>query len=158
MRIIFALATTCAMLSASWALAGEAVLTLRAADMPDRVVAFDMAQIEAMPQVSFRTTTVWTDGAHEFSGPTLAHVVESLGASSNTTIRARAINDYVVEIPVESLEQGAPIIATRIDGAPFSRREKGPLWIVYPYDSDARFQTESIYGRSIWQLVELSVE
>ena len=39
-----------------------------------------------------------------------------------------------------------------------SVREKGPLWIVYPYDSNIAFQTETIYARSIWQLDRISIE
>jgi hypothetical protein len=31
-------------------------------------------------------------------------------------------------------------------------REKGPLWIVYPYDKNEKFQTEEIYARSVWSL------
>jgi len=36
-------------------------------------------------------------------------------------------------------------------------REKGPLWVIYPYDSDAKFRTEVIYSRSIWQLDRLAI-
>ncbi|MEC8574513.1 MAG: oxidoreductase, partial [Pseudomonadota bacterium] len=38
-----------------------------------------------------------------------------------------------------------------------SLRDKGPLWIVYPFDSDPAYQTEAIYSRSIWQLEEITV-
>jgi len=38
-----------------------------------------------------------------------------------------------------------------------SVREKGPLWVIYPYDSDAKFRTEVIYSRSIWQLDRLAI-
>lgn len=158
MQSTFPLAAAFAVLTTGWAFAEDLVLTVRAASLPDGVATFDLVRIEALPQERFSTTTVWTDGAHEFSGPALATVLESVGATSGSVIRARALNDYVIDIPVTSLEAGVPIIATRIDGARFSRREKGPLWIIYPYDSDTRFQTESVYGRSIWQLVELSLE
>ncbi len=39
-----------------------------------------------------------------------------------------------------------------------SVREKGPLWIVYPYSSSPEFQNEVIYSRSIWQLNRITVE
>jgi hypothetical protein len=32
-----------------------------------------------------------------------------------------------------------------------SLRDKGPLWIIYPYDSKSDFRTEVVYSRSIWQ-------
>ncbi|MFD1808707.1 oxidoreductase [Gemmobacter lanyuensis] len=80
------------------------------------------------------------------------------GGVDGSLIRATALNDYAVEIPRDSLEDGAPILATRINGEHFSRRDKGPLWVVYPYDSAERFRNELIFGRSVWQLNRVSVE
>ena len=71
---------------------------------------------------------------------------------------ARAINDYVVEFDRDELTEEAPIVARMIDGEAFGIRENGPLWVVYPYDSGPEYQTELVYARSIWQLVELTVE
>lgn len=156
MRATIALVAAFA-LTTGWAHAEAPVLTVTFPNEGAPPVVLDMAAIEALPQLSFETSTVWTDGVHEFTGPTLASVLEATGAVG-TMIRARAVNNYVIEIPVDSIEDTAPIIATRIDGQPFARREKGPLWIIYPFDSDARFQSESVYSRSIWQLVELTVE
>jgi hypothetical protein len=34
-------------------------------------------------------------------------------------------------------------------------RDKGPLWVVYPYDSKPDYQSELIYVRSIWQLAQM---
>jgi hypothetical protein len=70
-------------------------------------------------------------------------------------VRAGALNDYAVEIPVDALNDKAPIIADQMDGAAFGARDKGPLWIVYPYDSDKEYQSETAYGRSVWQLTRL---
>jgi hypothetical protein len=39
-----------------------------------------------------------------------------------------------------------------------SLREKGPLWIIYPFDSSPEYQTELIYSRSIWQLNRIEVQ
>jgi hypothetical protein len=39
-----------------------------------------------------------------------------------------------------------------------SLREKGPLWVIYPYDSDPAYRTEETYSRSIWQLNRLAAE
>ena len=139
----------------SAALADDTILTIRSADGVSR--SFTMDELEAMPKVGFTTKTVWTEGPHHFTGPSLKAVLEAAGAQG-TTISARALNDYTIQIPFESLEDGAPIIATRIDGEHFPRREKGPLWIVYPYDSARKYQAEIIYGRSIWQLSDLSVD
>jgi hypothetical protein len=83
-------------------------------------------------------------------------VLDSLGAEG-ASLSMIAVNDYKVEMPWAVMEQDTPIIANRINGEPFSIRDKGPLWVVFPYDSDPRFQTEEIYSLSIWQLNQIQV-
>ena len=36
-------------------------------------------------------------------------------------------------------------------------RNKGPLWVVYPYDENPEYRSEVIYSRSIWQLDRIEV-
>ncbi|RYH00523.1 oxidoreductase, partial [Salipiger sp. IMCC34102] len=73
------------------------------------------------------------------------------------TLLATAINDYTVEIPVSDAVEGGPIIAYQMDGAEMQVRDKGPLWIVYPYDDTPEYRSEVIYSRSIWQLDRIEV-
>ena len=139
---------------------GEAVLTVSGdivrTNAGDTAV-FDMEMLTAMPAISFETTTLWTEGVKTFKGVALADLLDMVGVQDGT-IRALAINDYAVEIPVDSLTASTPIVAYEMDGAPMPRRQKGPLWIVYPYDSDVAYQTEVIYSRSIWQLDRLVIQ
>ena len=117
---------------------------------------FTDADLMALPQVTFDTATIWTEGVLRFSGPSLASVLEAAGAGAGD-LTLRAINDYVVSMPRAGVESAAPIVANRIDGAPFSRRDKGPLWIVFPYDSDERFRSETVFAYSVWQLAGITV-
>lgn len=73
-------------------------------------------------------------------------------------IDATAINDYSVEIPISDAVEGGPILAYKSDGAYMSRRDKGPIWLIYPYDQNADYRSETIYSRSIWQLDRLNVK
>lgn len=124
----------------------------------DGVARFDDAMLATLPQVSFTTTTIWTKERQiTFTGPTLSAVLEATGTGTGT-VKARAVNDYVVEFTTEEIGAEVPIIARLIDGAPFGVRENGPLWVVYPYDAAPEYRSELVYARSIWQLVELTVE
>lgn len=156
MRLALATMAALALAAPKPAAAEAVVLRVGSGSSGSGMHALTMSDLEAMPQVVFTTSTVWTDRAVEFSGPSVATVLRAIGVTGET-VRATALNDYAVDIPVSALEDDAPIIATRIDGAHFPRREKGPLWIVYPYDSAERYQTETTYGRSIWQLRDLEV-
>lgn len=107
-----------------------------------------------MEQVTFRTSTIWTDGEVSFSGVPLKALLASIDADG-TAVEMVALNDYKVVMPLADLEDNAPIIATRLDGKTMSVRDKGPYWIVFPYDQDPKYQTETIYSYSIWQLNQL---
>lgn len=113
------------------------------------------ADLESMPQVEFETTTEWTKGSARYSGPRLSDVLAKAGLQG-TAIEATAQNDYKVTLTPDLVGPDYPIIALRIDDEPFGLRELGPLWIVYPYDSQAVYRTEKIFAASIWQLKRIT--
>ncbi|MFD1911953.1 molybdopterin-dependent oxidoreductase [Halodurantibacterium flavum] len=121
----------------------------------DRAV-FDMAMLRDLPQVSFATNTIWTEGERSFTGVPLIAVLDAVGAQGDLVI-AHALNDYEVEIPIAELEEDVPIIAYEMDGAEMSLRQNGPLWVVYPYDAAIRYRTDTAFARSIWHLNLLRV-
>lgn len=121
----------------------------------DASIVLDRAAVDNLPQQEFTTTTIWTEGSITFSGPSL-HAIISLAGITEGTVTLTAVNDYVIQIPVAEITETTPIVASLMDGEPFNRREKGPYWLVYPYDSDPAFQTEITLSRSIWQLVSIS--
>ncbi|MGO4906906.1 molybdopterin-dependent oxidoreductase [Pseudorhodobacter sp. W20_MBD10_FR17] len=111
----------------------------------------DREMLEAMTPTTITTSTIWTEGVHSFQGVSLKDLVDALKIKG-TNLRATAVNDYAIEIPLSDAVEGGAIIAYRIDGNEMSLREKGPLWVIYPYDSKADYRKEVIYSRSIWQL------
>jgi hypothetical protein len=137
-------------------LRAETILLTVSGDVEGGAYTFDDEALLALPQIEFETETIWTEGLQRFSGPSLASVLEAAGAGAGD-LTLRAINDYTVAMPRAVVEAEAPIVANRIGGMPFSRRDKGPLWIVFPYDADARFRSESVYAYSVWQLTDISV-
>ena len=123
---------------------------------PSVPVTLELADLDALPQASFTTSTIWTDGTVTFSGVPLWAVLDAVDATGSA-VEMVALNDYKVTMPLSMLEQTVPIVATRMDGEVMSVRDKGPYWIVFPYDEDPKYQTETIYALSIWQLNRLMV-
>lgn len=117
---------------------------------------FDLAMLKQLPVTAFRTTTIWTEGTNEFTGVLLSDLLNAVGGEGNQ-IKATAINDYAVDIPISDAVDGGPIIAYELDGKSMPVREKGPLWIVYPYDANSSYRTETVYSRSIWQLRDIVI-
>lgn len=118
---------------------------------------FDMKMIEALPQHSFTTRTPWFDRPVKFTGPLLADVLAAVKASGSQ-ISAVAINDYKISIPVEDTTQYKLLVARLIDDKAIPVREKGPLFVVYNFDSATELRTSIYYERSIWQLKALDVQ
>jgi hypothetical protein len=118
---------------------------------------FDMKMIEALPQHSFTTRTPWFDKPVKFTGPLLADVLSAVKASGST-ISAVALNDYKITIPVADAGKFPVVVARLIDDKPIPVREKGPLFVVYPFDSSAELRSSTYYERSIWQLKALDVQ
>jgi hypothetical protein len=112
---------------------------------------FSLEDLDALAQITITTTTIWTEGEVTFTGPSLRDVLDAAGIEAQN-LSLRALNDYAIEMPAPAVGAAYPIIATRQNGAVMSVREKGPFWIIFPYDSDAAFQNERTYSQSIWQL------
>ncbi|HEY6919770.1 MAG TPA: oxidoreductase [Tabrizicola sp.] len=113
------------------------------------------AELEALPQVEFVTTTSWTQGSASYKGPRLSEVL-ALAGLQGVPVEATAANDYKVILTPDLIGADYPIIALRIDDKPFGLRELGPLWVIYPYDSSEEYRSEPVFGASIWQLIRLA--
>ena len=140
--------------------ADEIILTIDGITGPEQQPAHvkytgnDLAEIG---QHVVTTSTDWTDGVNQFKGPLLREVLGELPASK-TMVRAVAINDYAVDIPLSDFEQYDVILATSMNGEELSRRDKGPIWIVYPRDQHPELQNAKFNDRWIWQLKQLIVK
>lgn len=150
---VFTVATFFACLSSN-AAADEIVLTITT---PKSTTELSMASLMALPVTTFTTSTIWTEGDVTFSGTSL-HDLFSTYDIMISDVSAVAINDYKVTIPATDAVEGGPIVAYTMNGEAMQRRAKGPLWIVYPYDSVASYRTETVYSRSIWQLNRLEAQ
>src|SRR5215204_3422163 len=139
---------------------GKPILTvsgsIRATNEPNAAV-FDRSMLEALGLVTIETTTPWYEGRVRFEGVPLAKLMEVVGASGDRVV-ATALNDYSSEIPMEDLDRYNVILALKRNGEYMPVSDKGPLFIVYPYDTDADLKSETYYGRSVWQVSKLVVK
>lgn len=139
---------------------GKVILTItgnirlkNVADQAD----FDMDMLAALPQYSFSTSSPWYKETKKFTGPLLRDVLAAVGAQG-TTIRAVALNNFKVEIPLADTQQLQVVLARLLDDKPMLIREKGPLFIVYPFDTATELHSARYYSRSAWQLRTLEIQ
>lgn len=116
--------------------------------------AFDLGMLQNIATDSFTTRTPWAPEPQTFRGIPLVALLARLGITEGELI-ARASNDYRIAIPVTDAIKGGPLIAWEVDGRRLDLRSRGPLWLIYPFDSDPRWKSERIYSSSIWQLYSL---
>ncbi len=138
---------------------GEVVLTVTgriAETNADASAVYDMAMLEALPARTTVTETPWTKGAVKFEGPLGRALLDQIGADG-TVLRITALNDYVVEVPVEDFRKWPVILATRKDGKAMPVRDKGPIFVIYPFDLDRSLYNEKIFSRSAWQVKSIEV-
>ena len=139
---------------------GPVVLTItgrvRTPNAGNRAV-FDMAMLGRLPQHSFVTATPWYSTPHKFTGPLLRDVLAACGAEGSN-LRALALNDYRVDLPYEDAQRFELLLAILLDDKPMAVRDKGPLFIIYPFDSNAQLRSTIYYSRSAWQLKSIEVQ
>lgn len=122
----------------------------------DGAALLDEDMLSSLPEHRIETRTPWTNGIARFDGVRLRDVLAAVGANGNSLF-AEAINGYRIEFPISDADEFGVLLAMRMDGKPLSRRDKGPLWIVYPRDSIAEIRDERYDSRWVWQLHKLEV-
>ncbi len=112
---------------------------------------FDMAMLERLPQRSIRAETPWYKDARRFSGPLLRDVLAMAGGKGSG-LRLVALNDYRIEMPQDDPQRYDVILAVQLDGKAMSVREKGPVFVMYPFDSQPQLRNALYFIRCVWQL------
>jgi hypothetical protein len=117
----------------------------------------DADALRQLPREEFETTTIWTEGPQAFAGVRMTEILDRLDIDTGQMLLTAA-NGYQITIPVADFTPDGALIAYERNGQKMSLRDKGPLWLVYPYDSGAKFRTEIIYASSIWQLDRITIQ
>lgn len=133
---------------------GPTILTIEGAVRRpggEREVHFDVAALALLPQRRIRTTTPWHVGEPVFAGPLLRDVLAAAGADGSS-LRLRALNDYRVDIPVDDARRYDVIVAHQVNGQAITVRDKGPLFVMYPFDRHPELRNSVYFSRCIWQL------
>ena len=118
---------------------------------------FDREMLTATGLQTIETANPWYSGRTRFEGVSLDKLMTMVGAKG-TTVTAIALNDYVTTIPLDDFKKFNVILAMKRDGNVMTVREKGPLFVIYPYDSDPELQSQIYYTRSAWQVAKLIIE
>ena len=117
---------------------------------------FDLNMLELLGLGRLTTWTPWTEGEIEFEGVLARRLMEAVRAKG-TAVDALALNDYEQTIPLEDFHRYDVLLATRVNGQLMRVRDKGPIWIVYPWSDHPELDDFATREKSVWQLSALHV-
>lgn len=140
---------------------GEVILTLRGkighTNVGDRLD-FDMETLERLGVVEFKVNDPHLKAATTYRGVLMERLLAVARVPSDAVnLQAIALNDYKVPVPISAMRQWPVILATLRNGERMPVSDKGPLEIVFPYDS---FEIDRTLHDPMWawQMRTLEVE
>ena len=114
-----------------------------------------LEDLKELDQHTVVTANEFTDGPVAYTGPLARDVLGLLGLDGVETVRFTAANDYSIDVPTEDFRDYDAVLAMEADGERLSRRDKGPLWLMYPLSENPELNGPVYNARLIWQVVRV---
>ena len=114
-------------------------------------------QLETLPTYRLRTTTPWRAEPADFDGVLLSDILKASGLDEVEAIRVTAENDFGSTLQ-RALWQHVPVlVATRVNGQPHTRRERGPIqFVIGAHDyAESGLATEA---HLVWMAARIEAE
>lgn len=140
---------------------GKVILTISGqithTNTDNNTAEFDREMLLSLGVFDVETVTPWTEGSDLYQGPMLSSVIQAVGAMGDT-LKVSALNDYSAKMPVSDAFDYDVLLAMDMNGKPMSIRDKGPLFVLYPFSDMPELNNEVIHNRSVWQIKAMLVE
>jgi len=117
----------------------------------------DMDTLEQLGLIEFAVDDPYLKRSVTYQGVLLKRLLEVARVPQDaTTLHTLALNDYATDVPIEPLKPWPVMLATKRDGQRMPVSDKGPIEIVFPYNS---FQIDpTTYDPMwVWQLRSIEV-
>ncbi|GAA0771431.1 oxidoreductase [Roseibium denhamense] len=121
------------------------------------VAQFTRKDLEAIGHSEIKTGTPWHDGVVHFEGVLLSDLIDHVDGQGRDLL-VSALNNYSATIPSSDLKRHMPLLAMKLDGKYMKIEDKGPLFVIYPFDADPKLGSELFYSRSVWQVSAIEVK
>jgi hypothetical protein len=119
--------------------------------------ALDRAMLEEAGLAELVTSTPHTQGTHRWRGVRLSSLLEMVGASGRT-LTVVALDGYRAFLSADVIENYDPLLALDQNGKPMRVRDKGPAWIIFPWDERPELDDVAYSSMSVWQVSDIIVE
>lgn len=136
---------------------GKVVLTVSGNITNGEAMDFTITELEALGTASITTSSPWETDAVTFEGVPMAALMQAVGATGDN-VAVLALNKYRTELPMADFTDHGVILASRKNGEPMPISDKGPLFVVYPFDEKPELNNEIYHSRSAWQVRSIVIE
>lgn len=121
-------------------------------------VDYTLSQLQRFPQREIITAHPWSEQARTYHGPDLRTLLKTLFAHARIkTLYLEALNGFSVAVDWQQVAPYQPVLAWSENGHRMSRRDKGPLWLMLPYDQASGLQQAEFLHYMAWQLRYIKV-
>lgn len=130
--------------------------TLTVVDDAGQEHVYSQSDLENLTTYQVATTTPWRDEETVFEGVLLHELLSMHGIMGPRDLRVTAQNDYVIEIENRIVQTESILIATRANGRPLGRRDRGPYLFVVPdqvFNGSGGFSERHL----VWMAARLSL-
>lgn len=118
---------------------------------------FDRAMIEKLPSKTITTANHVLTKPTRYEGPALGDLLKQLGAEGET-VTVTALDDYSAEIKRSDIDKYGVLLATHENGRMLTIDDRGPFFIVFPFDQYKELRKDLYYSISVWQVSTIEVE
>ena len=139
--------------------AGKVLLTIEGAIKNTNVdgkAQFDREMLLKLGINTITTTSFWIDEKSTYEGVLASDIMRAVGAYGKT-IKATALNDYTVDIPMSDFEKYGVLFALKINGKTLTARDKGPIWPIYPRDDFPELQNRAADKKWIYMIYKMEI-
>lgn len=134
----------------------ETLLTLESNSGYRKVLSRE--ELEALPQESFTTSTPWTKSIHTYQGPRLSLITSNFPQPFES-IKVYGINGYAYDIKEKELKKYPFILAMKQDGKRMALRNKGPLWVLLPFNQYPKVDSiDEMLNKFVWQVNRIKAQ
>jgi len=120
-------------------------------------VQMDVPTLERLMQVEYKVNDPFDKVEAHFRGVLLTDLLALLKVDSSATkLKFVALDDYSVEVPIDTIRQWSLMLAVQQDGVYFTVDKRGPAMVVFPNENFTIDSTND--GLWIWQIKSIEVE
>lgn len=113
---------------------------------------FSLPDIERLGTYRLYTETFWPGEGGNYEGVLLKDLLATVNIEGVDAILVEAIDGYAQSLPRRDWERWPTLVATRKEGQPMTVRNKGPLRIIFPMESDPELQNRDMGAHWVWMI------